>query len=76
MVGVEDVPEFGDNFGAVVEAGKSSAHEIGDALAARSELVDADDVIAVFVAEVPRRLEEARKVLQKLGMKYGTSDRQ
>ena len=69
MVGVHDVPVLGDDRGAVVEAGTGSAHEIGDALAARSELVDVDDVIAVFVAEVPRRLEEARKVLQKLGMK-------
>ena len=67
VVGVDDVPVFGDDRGAVVEAGTRSAHELGDALAARSELLDADDVIAVFVAEVPRWFEETRESFIKSG---------
>ena len=61
MVSVNDVPVLGDDFGAVVESGTTGAHEISDSLAARLELSNADLVIAVFVAEVPSRCEEARK---------------
>merc|ERR1712176_223712 len=59
MVSINDVPVLGDDFGAVVKSGTTGAHEISDSLAARLELGNADLVIAVFVAEVPSRCEEA-----------------